>query len=163
MSFRGAVQMPALEDLLIGHMGGNPSSLSANFIFLSPIVLPRSMTIVSIRLSIATSGGNMGIAIYDRGLTRLFTTGSIPVPAAGKQTVSLTALGAAWSLRAGFYYLGIVNDTGTASFTGVFNPAVAGDASGWGLNKGASFPPPASISGPGLSNTMPIIGLSELP
>lgn len=147
MGFRNTVQFPALENVAVGDLGGGLNLMTANQLALEQLIIPRSVAFIRYRGIIGASSGNYAIAIYDQGFQRLYTTGSLPVPAAGRYSQSLTALGFTWTLAPGRYWIGVVVDNGLTSmgYTGV--ALGNSDSISRGI-RGASFPPPSVLSAP---------------
>jgi len=63
---------------------------AANFAFLSPFEVHRSIARTGARTYISVQSGNIDIGIYNAAGTRIASTGSIACPATGEQTVAFT-------------------------------------------------------------------------
>jgi hypothetical protein len=147
MGFRNTVQFPALENVAVGDLGGGLATYTANDIVLEQLIIPRSVAFIQYRGIVGASSGNYAIAIYDQGFGRLYTTGSLAVPVAGRFLQSLTALGFTWTLAPGRYWIGFAVDNGITTFGYAGAQSGNNDPQARGVRP-ASFPPPSVLSAP---------------
>ena len=138
-----------------GGGGTTKSSSTANRCVYIPFLVPFPVTVVDARIVVGTQNGNMSIAIYNYALdTRIVTTGSIAVPASGRQVVSLTDT----PLDPGRYYVGFSVSSGTATFSTATAASTETQAATVKYQESA-HPAPTSPSIAGDSNFTPIVVL----
>lgn len=128
--------------ILVGNLD---AALTANMAYYARVSLPARFNPNRIRFNVASASGNFDTGIYaDDGTglapgTRLVSTGSTPVPAAGRILQTITAV----TLDPGVYWLTFAVDNGTATFT--IPPPRMGRIVG-SRSQTAAFPLPATAA-----------------
>lgn len=122
------------------------------------IFVPTKVTLTKMRLSIATTGGNIDVGIYNAaGTTKLASSGSVAAPAVGIRDIAFSA---SVTLDPGIYVAAIASntttfsiDTSTANSLTFYNQTRLTDAGG--------IPPlPATVNLPdGSLASVPMVGL----
>lgn len=117
--------------------------------------LTIEQTVTKIRCAVTTQSGNMDVGIYSLSgstLTRLASSGSTAVPAAGAREITIPST----VLRPGVtYYLAIGADNVTAQFRAItgLEPVLSVVSGGdliYSTNNGSGFPLPATVNTAGL-------------
>lgn len=148
-------------------MIGNPAYTAnvpnngANLAILIPVYVPGSITITKLNWIVNNSSGNFDIGIYDSSFNKVQTKGSTAM--AGTNAPISTTITAA-VLTAGQYYFAFVVDNATGSYwsPSPFSGSGLVAFSSGALQKAASFPLPASLSG-SVASTVPIPTIIGLP
>lgn len=84
----------------------------ANTALYTPVYVNNPVTIYQLAIEVAVQSGNCDVGIYNEALTRLVSTGSTAVAAAGVQVFNITDT----ALDIGTYYFAMNCDNITASF-----------------------------------------------
>ncbi len=90
---------------------------TANTAIYCPFILPWSFLAQNILVRVTTQSGNIDVGIYNEKGTRLVSSGSTTVAAAGTQVFNITDT---W-LTAGTYFMAVNVDNTTAAFHSMVN------------------------------------------
>ncbi len=99
---------------------------AANRAIYAPVCVQQTVTVKKMALLVATQSGNLDVGIYSETGTRLVSSGSTAVAAAGLQSVDITDT----TLSPGVYFLAMCVDNTTAAFTRGIVPVVAQQIAG---------------------------------
>lgn len=124
---------------------------AANRAVYVPVTLPAPATINGVHYVVGNSVGNISVALYSTGLSRLATSGDVACPAAGRASTNFTS---PYTAAAGRYYLCLTASDNTATF----GMSVGSGIVGIGVKyQETAHPAPATAVFAGDSSTMPAI------
>lgn len=138
--------------------GTSVSALPANRAYYARTV--NGGTISGLQVDIGVSSGNACVGVYRssgtgiaaRPGTRIATSGSVPCPAVGVQTIALTASVAVLPGD----WLALVFDNGTATVRRILNAAT--NSAALAGQQDAAFPLPATAAAVGSGNVVMLVG-----
>jgi hypothetical protein len=93
-------------------MNGASTWPAANRAIYMPVYVQSPVTVTNMALIVSVQSGNLDVGIYSETGTRLVSSGSTAVGAAGLQVVDITNT----TLATGVYYFAVCVDNTTASF-----------------------------------------------
>lgn len=129
---------------------------TANDCIYYPVVLDAAATINGIKIHVQTQNGNISVALYDSGGTRVATSGAVGCPVATSAvTVNFTA---PYSAAAGRYWLALSADGTTAQFESVATARALANSRLHGIVRQTSaHPAPSSKGSTGETTRVPIV------